>query len=66
VIFTGRNLQMVRYGMQLAIDELHNQIGTCPDVFTYAEEIEEIEAQKRRFERLLARIDRRIKEKGLT
>lgn len=58
--FTGANLARVRRGIDLAVDELHNQIATCPDVVRHAAEIEELEAEKAEFKRLLARIDRAI------
>jgi hypothetical protein len=60
MIFTGRNLRFVRGGIQLAIRDLQNQIVTCPDVFEYAEDLDEIEAEKAVYEKLLARIDRAI------
>lgn len=37
--FTGKNLEIVRHALDLAKDELHNQIATCPDVVEYAEDI---------------------------
>lgn len=58
--FTGKNLEMVRRGIDLAIDELHNQIATCPDVNEYAEDLAELRAEQRKFQRLLARIDRAL------
>jgi hypothetical protein len=58
--FTGKNLLMVRDGISLAIDEIRNQIATCPDVFEYAEDIEELEDEQEKYRKLLARIDRAI------
>lgn len=58
--FTGKNLEMVRRGVDLALSELYNQIATCPDVIECADDIEELEAETVQFERLLARIDAAI------
>ena len=55
--FTGRNLQWVKYAMELAVDELHNQIATCPDVVHYAEDIERCENQQKQLRAIIARID---------
>lgn len=57
MIFTGPNLLMVRTGIALALAELHNQIATCPNVFEFADAIDELEQQKRDYENLLDRID---------
>lgn len=58
--FSGRNLAMVRNGIELAIAELHNQIATCPDVFAYADDLAAIEKEKAKLDLLLIRIDKRI------
>jgi len=60
--FTGRSLQMVRDGIDLAIDELQNEIATCPDVFAYSRELDALEAEQEQFRKLLARIDRAIEK----
>jgi len=57
---TGRNLQLARDGVSLGIDELHNQVATCPDVDYYAAHLDEIEAEMEQMKRLLARMDRAI------
>lgn len=63
--FTGANLEMVRLGVVLAIDELHNQIATCPSVIEHADAIEQIEQDKAQFASLLTRIDAALaKEAG--
>ncbi len=62
--FTGKNLELIRRGVDLAIDEIHNQIATCPDVFEYADDIEELEQEKETFRRLLARIDKAIEKES--
>lgn len=63
--FTGSNLRMVKYGIELALDELHNQIATCPDPDgQYADDIDEIEAEQERFKRLLFQIERAIEKES--
>jgi hypothetical protein len=44
--FTGKNLEWVAYGLALALNEVHNQIATCPDVIKEADYIAELEAEK--------------------
>lgn len=55
-----KSLSMLRYAVDLAMDELHNQVATCPNVIEYAADIEAAETERAYFERLLARIDRRL------
>ena len=62
--FTGTNLILVRQALELAIDEVHNQIATCPDVDLYAEEIEDLERDKASYERLLRRVDKVLFPEG--
>lgn len=64
MIFTGKNLQRVRRGIDLALGEIHNQIATCPDVELYAEEIKELRDEEVQFKRLLARIDRSLQRQS--
>jgi hypothetical protein len=56
--FTGHNLQMVEFGLELALDELHNRIATCPDVVEYAEDLERIYTNMARFQVLLEKVRR--------
>lgn len=58
MIFTGRNLELVRDGLRYALAELHNRIATCPNVFdpVYAEAIEELEEMQKDVFKLLTRI----------
>lgn len=55
--FTGINLERVREGITLAIAELRNQIGSCPDVRAYARELEELDQEIEYYEILLVKID---------
>jgi len=60
MIFTGKNLQLVRDAIDGAIANIGYHIGSCPDVFEYAEDIEMYEQEKLKLERLMARIDRAL------
>lgn len=55
--FTGKNLVMIQRGIDLVLSELQNQIGTCPDVVEYADDIEQLEAEIAQFQRLANRVD---------
>jgi hypothetical protein len=57
---TGKNLELVRYALDLADAELHNQIATCPDVEKYAEDIIEIEREQVKVRKLLARVNKAL------
>ena len=57
---TGRNLELIRDALTMAQSDIHNQIATCPDVFEYAEDIEELEKLKTQFQRLLTRVEKAL------
>lgn len=57
--FTGRNLELVHAGLLHAISDCRMQIGSCPDVFEYAEDIAILEAQAAEFARLAHNIELR-------
>lgn len=59
--FTGTDLERVRQGITLAIAELKNQIGTCPDVNAYASELDALDDEIYWFKQLQKRIDLNIK-----
>lgn len=56
VRFTGKNLELVARGLEYAASEIHNQIATCPDVALYAEDLAELDAEKRLVESLHAKV----------
>jgi len=58
--FSGDNLALVRSSLNLALDELHNMIATCPDIVEHAEAIEEYEQEQKRVRRLATRIDKKL------
>lgn len=55
--FTGKSLTRVREALNLAVAELKNQNGLCPDVVQYAEDIKAREDEIEQLEKLAARID---------
>lgn len=59
--FTGTDLERVRRGITLAIAELKNQIGTCPDVNAYASELDALDDEVYYYKQLLKQIDLNIK-----
>lgn len=64
--FTGINLWRVRKAVILALDEIQYQIGGCPDVELYSEEIADLEEDRADFLRMLRRIETALdKERAL-
>lgn len=57
MIFTGKNLILVRRAVDLAIAEIQGQIGVVPDVHQYAEDLIALEAEQAELQGLLDRID---------
>lgn len=47
---------LIKRGLEYALMELHNQIGTCPDRAAYAEELVAIENEADKIKDLLRRI----------
>lgn len=60
---TGRDLQLVRYGIGLAIDEINNQMITCPDPEHYAKQIAELAEQRDEYQYIADRIDKSLATK---
>lgn len=60
MIFTGKNLVLVRDAVLGAQAEIRMQIGSCPDVIEYEEQLQELDAELLQFDRLLKRIDKAI------
>jgi hypothetical protein len=58
--FTGANLILVRQALALAIEHVTIEIGMCPDVELWGVEIEDLERDRASYQRLLARIDRKL------
>ena len=58
--FSGDNLQTIRYAVELAIEAVHMNIASCPDVEEYTEDIEVLEKDKQVFKDLLLRIDKKL------
>lgn len=60
--FTGHNLQVIAWALNGAINDCFMQIGSCPDVFEYAEYIDSLRADQALYEKLLVRIYKRHPE----
>ena len=58
--FSGKSLARIRRALDLAHDELHNLIATCPDPAMYEEELEEYEDEQRQLKNLMLRIDNKL------
>lgn len=50
----------LRRAVDLACDEIHNQIATCPDRVEYEADIEELEQELADMRKLSARIGRKL------
>jgi hypothetical protein len=57
--FTGKNLALVRRALDLALGEIHNQVATCPNVIEFADDLDELDIEKAKIQRLIDRIDRK-------
>jgi len=55
--FTGHNLQTVRDALAGAIAHANHEIGLHPEPLAYPEDIEALEQEIARYDRLLARVD---------
>jgi hypothetical protein len=63
MIFTGKNLLIIRQALEDSKSELHNMIATCPDVVTYADDLDEYEVEMARVKKLCDRIDKSLAKK---
>lgn len=62
--FTGPNLVLVYWALQMAQSDAQNQIATCPDVNEYAEDINELKKLKRKYQALAERVESSLKRSG--
>jgi hypothetical protein len=62
---TQNDLSYIYCALGLAIDELHNQIVTCPDIYENAEALNELETEQDLIGRLRVRIGNHIMNKEL-
>lgn len=58
--FTGYNLILVHQALARAIDDVHREIASCPDVELYSDEIDDLERDKADYERLIKRVDKAL------
>ena len=56
MIFTGNNLQLVEISLSYALDELHTKIATCHDIVANADDIDELRAEIKQFEKLRIKV----------
>ena len=50
---TRKNLEIIHYSLQLALDEVHNQIATCPDHIEYAEDLNKLDRTMEKIRKLM-------------
>ena len=62
MMFTGRTLMRIREALDLAKQEIHNQIGHCPDMEKYEEDVAELEEEMEAIQKICDRIDKRHPE----
>jgi hypothetical protein len=62
---TGKNLLLVQRALDWALDELHNQIATCPDTVEYADDIDVIDRDKIAIYKLLSKVSLAVQKEGL-
>ena len=58
--FTGTSLVQLRDDLILAITALRTEIGTCPNVIQYADDIDDCEAEIARIQRVVDRINKKV------
>lgn len=58
--FTGENLMLVYKAFDLAIAEIGYQIGNCPDVYEYADDLVALEAERERMLSLKTSVYKRL------
>lgn len=62
--FSGERLVLVRDAMDGAASDIQMQIGTCPDVNKYEDELEILEAKRIEFLFQRDRIDKKLRREG--
>jgi hypothetical protein len=63
--FTGKNLVLVLWALNDACNDVENQIASCPNIYDYLEEIEELEQQVKTYEKLRDRVQATCIKQGL-
>ena len=58
--FTGKNLMLVYEALGLAINEIDYQIGNCPDVYEYADDLVALEAEHEPMLSLMTSVYKRL------
>ena len=62
--FTGKNLELVESALSRAVSDVEMTIGACPDVVEYAEDIADLEQEKRLYLDLWGRVQAALPAKG--
>lgn len=60
--FTGYNLILVHQALARAIDDVQREIGSCPDVELYSDEIDDLEREKLDYKKLFGRVRKTLKQ----
>lgn len=59
--FTGKNLELIQRALERAKSDVWMQVGQCPDVFEYADDLEMLEAESAEYEAMLNKINQAIR-----
>ena len=60
--FTGYNLILVHQALARAIDDVHREIASCPDVELYSDEIDDLERERLDYKKLFSRVRKALKQ----
>ncbi len=60
MVFSGQTLADLHGIIGMAISEVQMQIGSCPDVNHFADDIEDLEEEKEKLKKLQARIAKKF------
>jgi hypothetical protein len=59
---TGKSLALVVEAIKGAIADIHYHVASCPDVIEFEDELDELEIQQRKYQRLLDRCTKALSE----
>lgn len=58
--FTGKNLETVFAALERAISDVNSQIGQCPDIFAFADDIAFLEDERAMYQELLVKVNTKL------
>ena len=61
---TGYNLILVHQALARAIEDVQREIGSCPDVELYSDEIDDLEREQQDYKKLFGRVRKTLKQAG--